>query len=167
MQRRMLLTGLSALALLSACGGDSTKFKNYNGAPVTQIQVFKKDRKMYLFSGDQVVKTYDIALGGQPVGPKQFEGDGRTPEGVYYIDGRNPNSAYHLSIRVSYPNPQQVAFAESKGRNPGGDIFIHGENNADKRGKKDWTAGCIAVTDAQIEEIYSMVLNGTPIFIYP
>ncbi|WP_339108642.1 L,D-transpeptidase family protein [Thioclava sp. GXIMD4216] len=166
MQRRTLLSGLGAMALLSACG-DSSKFKNYEGAPVTQIQVFKKDRKMYLFSGDQIVKTYDIALGGQPVGPKQFEGDGKTPEGVYYIDWRNPNSAYHLSLRVSYPNPQQISFAESQGRKPGGDIFIHGQAGANKGRGKDWTAGCIAVNDKQIEEIYSMVLTGTPIFIYP
>ncbi|MBZ4020898.1 hypothetical protein CKO11_00295 [Rhodobacter sp. TJ_12] len=167
MQRRALLLGLSSLALLAACGGDSSKFRRYSGPPVTQIQVFKAKRRMMLFSGDKVLKTYRIGLGGNPVGKKQFEGDSKTPEGLYYISRQNPNSAYHLSLEVSYPNAQDRAFAEAQGRKPGGDIMIHGRAGKNKGRGRDWTAGCIAVKDDEIEEIYSMVRLGTPIFIFP
>lgn len=167
MQRRTLLTGFSALALLSACGSEPTKFKIYDGPPVTQIQIFKSQRIMYLFSGSTIVRQYEVGLGGNPVGPKRFEGDSKTPEGVYYIDRRNPNSAYHLSIGLNYPTPDQKAYAESFGKKAGGDIFIHGRADKDKGRGKDWTAGCIAVSDEEIEEIFAMVPLGTPIFIYP
>ncbi len=149
---------------LAACGG--SKFKTYNGPEVTQIQVHKGDRKLYLFHHDKVLKTYDIALGGNPIGHKQFEGDGKTPEGIYYISNRNPNSTYHLSLRVSYPNDADRAYATSQGKAPGGDIFIHG-GPPYKTSKNDWTAGCIAVSDKQIEQIYSMIKPGTPIIILP
>ncbi|MFC3057884.1 L,D-transpeptidase family protein [Paenirhodobacter populi] len=169
MQRRTLISGLSSLALLAACGDSMphSKFKIYTGAPVTQIQVFKGKRRMYLLSGSTVLKEYKFALGGNPIGPKRFEGDGKTPEGLYYIDRRNPNSSYHLSLGISYPNPQDIAYAESMGRRPGGDIFVHGRAGKNKGRGKDWTAGCIAVTDKEIEEIYSMVATGTPIWIFP
>ncbi|KEP70441.1 hypothetical protein FGG78_02735 [Thioclava sp. BHET1] len=166
MNRRNFLLGASALAVLAACG-DSSKFIAYNGPPVTQIQIFKSKRMMYLLSGDEVLKSYDIALGGDPVGPKQFEGDGKTPEGLYYINRRNPNSAYYLSIGISYPTPQQVAYADSLGKKAGGDIFIHGRDGKNKGKGRDWTAGCIAVKDKEIREIYAMVRDGTPIFIFP
>ena len=161
---------LSALALLAACGKPQqpSKFQRYDGPPVTQITVNKGARKLYLLSGSTVVRSYDISLGFAPVGHKQFEGDGRTPEGLYYIDRFNPRSQYHLSVGVSYPNPQDRAFAEGQGRNPGGDIFIHGRgpdgNNLFPR-RRDWTAGCISVTDAEIEEIYAMVPPRIPILI--
>lgn len=167
MHRRDLLLGLSSLTLLAACGGDSQKFKVYSGSKITQIQVYKAKRRMYLFSDTKVVKKYKIALGGRPKGKKQFEGDGKTPEGLYFIDWQNPNSAYHLSLRVSYPNAEDRAFAEAQGKKPGGDIFIHGRAGKDKGRGRDWTAGCIAVTDQEIEEIYAMVAVGTPIFIFP
>jgi murein L,D-transpeptidase YafK len=108
-----------------------------------------------------------VGLGGNPIGPKQFEGDQKTPEGAYLIDRQNPNSNYHLSIGISYPNQRDVEFAESQGKNPGGDIFIHGRARKNKGRGKDWTAGCIAVKDGEMEEIYSMVRVGTPIYIYP
>lgn len=155
----ILLVGLS----LSAC---SSKFRSYNGPEITQIQVHKADRKMYLFHNDKVLKAYNIRLGGVPVGPKQFEGDGKTPEGQYFISHRNPRSSYHLSLGVSYPNDADRAFAAANGKKPGGDIMIHGGPTG-KVGRKDWTAGCIAVTDRQIEDIYAMVNPGTPIFIMP
>jgi len=167
MHRRKLLTGLSSLTLLSACGGDSSTFQIYSGQPITQIQVFKSKRQMYFFSGHEIVRQYEIGLGGNPVGKKQFEGDGKTPEGLYFIDRRNPNSAYHLSLGISYPNPDDRAFAKAQGKEPGGDIFIHGRNGKDKGRGKDWTAGCIAVSDKEIEEIYATVAVGTPVFIFP
>ena len=167
MNRRTLLLGLSSLTLLAACGGDSAKFRNYSGPRITQIQVFKRKRKMFLFSGEDVVAKYKIALGGNPVGKKHFEGDGKTPEGLYYISAHNPKSAYHLSLRVSYPNAEDVAYAEAHGRKPGGDIMIHGQGRRYRGTRGDWTAGCIAVKDAEIEEIFAMVPNGTPIFIFP
>ena len=153
---------------LTACGGG--KFRTYNGPAVTQIQVHKADRKMYLIHNDRVLKTYDIGLGGNPVGHKQFEGDGKTPEGAYRISHKNPKSRYHLSLGISYPNAQDRAHAAAQGKAPGGDIFIHGAPPASVRGRNvpdDWTAGCIAVSDREIEVIYSMIKPGTPIYIYP
>ena len=155
--------------LLAACGSPS-KFKTYSGPPVTQILVDKSDRKMWLLSGNTAIKTYDIGLGNEPIGDKMFEGDGKTPEGDYFIDRRNPNSEYHLSIGVSYPDPQDVARAASVGRSAGSDIFIHGrgpEGNAKVGSKWDWTAGCITVSDDEVEDVYAMVRDGTPIQIRP
>ncbi|MDO5705416.1 MAG: L,D-transpeptidase family protein, partial [Paracoccus sp. (in: a-proteobacteria)] len=163
---------LAMLTVLAACGGggDSlsghSKFRSYNGPPVTQIVVNKGARKMYLLNGQSVLKSYDVELGNQPVGAKRFEGDGKTPEGVYFIDRFNPRSSYHLSVGVSYPNPQDTAFAESMGFRAGSDIFIHGRGaegaSARAARKKDWTAGCIAVEDSEIEEIFAMLRPGVP-----
>lgn len=153
----MVLVGLS----VAAC---SSKFRTYNGPEVTSVQVHKADRKMYLLHNGEVLKSYKIALGFAPEGAKQFEGDGKTPEGTYYISHRNPKSRYHLSLGVSYPNDADRAFAAAAGKSPGGDIMVHG-GPPRKTSKTDWTAGCIAVTDRQIEEIYSMVKPGTPIHI--
>ena len=171
---RALLAVIS-IALLASCGGDSSqpapnKFKSYSGPPVTQVVVKKGDRKLYLISGKSVVKTYEIKLGQQPVGDKKYEGDGKTPEGVYFIDRFNPNSRYYLSVGISYPSAQDVAEAAALGLPPGGDIFIHGlgrEGRVQSKLRKDWTAGCIAVTDDEIEEIFTMLRPGVPIFIYP
>ena len=154
------------LAIALALAGCGSKFRTYNGPEVTQLYVQKSARKLYLLHETQVLEAYDIDLGGTPVGHKEFEGDGKTPEGGYYIDRRNPNSQYHLSIGISYPNPADLAFAEAAGKLPGGDIFIHGQNGKD-RGRDDWTVGCIAVKDREIEQIYAMVRTGTPIFIAP
>ena len=152
-----------ALTALASCGAT---FRTYNGPTVTKVEVHKADRKMYLLHGTQVLKVYKIHLGGNPVGPKQFEGDGKTPEGGYFITHRNPNSAYHLSLGISYPNETDRAYAKEQNKEPGGDIFIHGANtNGSSRG--NWTVGCIAVSDNKIEEIYAMVQPGTPINIFP
>ena len=100
---------------------------------------------------------------------KRFEGDEKTPEGAYTIDGRNPASAYHLSLRISYPNAADRAYAEARGRSPGGDIFIHGQPNA-WRGPaiaRDWTDGCIALSNAEIKQLWDIVPDGTPITIRP
>lgn len=158
---RVMLVVLLGLTLVSC-----SKFKTYDGLAVTKIEVHKSSRKMYLLNGKTVLKSYKIKLGGNPIGPKQFEGDGKTPEGAYYITHKNPNSSYHLSLGISYPDTSDVAFARAHGKPTGGDIFVHGgPNKAGQSG--DWTAGCIAVTDQQIEEIYAMVRPGTPIFIFP
>jgi murein L,D-transpeptidase YafK len=158
----LMLFGLSACLFWG-----KPEERPYRGAPVTAIEVHKAERKMYLLSGKEVLKTYDIQLGGNPVGPKQYEGDGKTPEGAYRITHRNARSAYHLSLGISYPNSVQIAAAEAAGKRPGGDIFIHGQPNRRNAKGGDWTAGCIAVTNAEIEEIYRMVNPGTVIRIYP
>lgn len=159
--RRVLMMG-AALGL----AGCASKFKTYHGPEVTRIQVFKRARIMQLLSGPTVLKSYNFELGFAPTEHKQIEGDGRTPEGAYYIDRRNPNSRYHLSLGISYPNINDINNARAMGKQPGGEIFIHGTPSL-YAGKTDWTWGCIAVTNADIEEIYAMVNDGTKIFIYP
>ena len=165
------LIAILAIAVVASCGsGDSStpnKMKAYSGPPVTQIVVKKGERKLYLISGKTLLKKYDINLGNQPVGDKQYEGDGKTPEGLYFIDRFNPNSRYHLSVGISYPSAQDVAEAAMLGLRPGGDIFIHGEAGQRAGRGPDWTAGCIAVKDEEIEEIFAMLRPGVPIFIYP
>ncbi len=156
---------------LVSCGGRSgPRLSRYNGPEVTWVVVEKERRRMYLFHNNEVLKEYKISLGFAPAGPKRFEGDGKTPEGTYYIDRQNPNSDFYLSLGISYPNAQDVSFARSYGRTPGGNIFIHGQPNqqARKRNKrKDWTAGCVAVSDREMMEIFTMVQPGTPITINP
>lgn len=161
--RAILLT--LALVGLVSCGRPA-KILTYSGPAVTLIEVHKADRKMFLLNDGKVLKSYDIQLGGNPVGAKQFEGDNKTPEGAYKISMRNPKSTYHLSLRISYPNDANRAFAKAAGKEPGGDIMIHGQPSWTTV-KGDWTVGCIAVTDKEIEEIYAMVNPGTPIHIFP
>ena len=166
------LIALFAICVVASCGGGdsskSSKLKTYSGPPVTQVVVKKGERKLYLVSGKTAVKSYQINLGNQPVGDKQYEGDGKTPEGLYFIDRFNPNSRYHLSVGISYPSAQDVAQAAALGLRPGGDIFIHGLGPEGRAlNKADWTAGCIAVTDEEIEEIFAMLRPGVPVFIYP
>src|SRR6056297_3839514 len=138
---------------LSGCS--TSKFRTYNGPEVTKVVVNKADRKMHLLHHDRVLNSYDVDLGFAPEGHKQFEGDGKTPEGAYLIDRRNPDSLFHLSIGISYPNEADIAFAEAQGKSPGGDIFIHGgpRKGIDPMKKRDWTAGCISVTDRQVEDV--------------
>lgn len=161
--RIFLLTGLAWI--VASCSPPS-KFKTYNGPVVTSVQVHKSARRMYLLHHDKVLKAYDVGLGFAPDGHKQFEGDGKTPEGTYFIDRRNPNSEFHLSLGISYPNPVDRENARSQGKSPGGDIFIHGGPNKPVR-SRDWTAGCIAVTDREMETIYAMIKDGTVIHILP
>jgi len=150
---------------ISACS--TSKFKTYNGPEVTRIVVQKADRKMHLLNEQKVLKSYDVALGFTPNGHKNVEGDGRTPEGDYFIDRRNPNSSYHLSLGISYPNAADVARARALGQSPGGDIFIHGQPKFPWGSGPDWTAGCISVENHEMERIYAMVTDGTPITINP
>lgn len=160
---KFLMIGL----ILVGLGGCASKFKTYHGPEVTRVVVFKDERKMHLLHKEEVLKSYDMGLGFAPEGHKNFEGDGKTPEGHYVINRRNPNSEFHLSVGISYPNNTDRVRALAAGKRPGGDIFIHGRPWKYQDGKRDWTAGCIAVTNREIEEIYAMVRNGTPISIYP
>ena len=129
---------------------------------------------MHLRHGDEIVKTYKISLGKNPVGTKVKSGDNKTPEGNYTIELHNPKSKFHLSLRISYPNAEQIEAAKEGNYEPGGDIMIHGYPNKKspflfkfKHRWKDWTAGCIAVTNDEIEEIYDAVKDGAQITIKP
>lgn len=134
---------------------------------ITQLLLVKSERSLYLLSGRKAVRKYQVDLGSNPQGPKQFQGDGRTPEGLYYITHRNPNSSFFLSLGISYPNQSDRQKARQTGRDPGGDIFIHGRGAQFRNAPKDWTRGCAAVTDNEMVEIYKMVDPGTPIYIKP
>lgn len=152
-------------------------------APVTRedtsaladfVLVDKSDRTLTLYREGRLLKTYSgLSFGDAPQGHKQFEGDERTPEGRYTIDTRNPQSAYYLSLRISYPNSRDRAFAAGLGRDPGGDIFIHGQPNAlasrgrDARLQGDWTDGCIALSNGEMDELWHSIADGTPIEIQP
>lgn len=138
-------------------------------APLTQqadrILVDKSERRMQLLRGGKVMRTYRVLLGDAPVGRKRQQGDERTPEGEYRISGRNPYSRFHLSLRVSYPNTDDRRQARMRGVDPGGDIMIHGGNST--LYPFDWTDGCIALTNAEIEEVWRLVPTGTAIRIDP
>ena len=134
--------------------------------PADKVLIEKKERRLTLLSKGEVIKTYKIALGGNPVGPKERQGDNKTPEGTYIIDSRNRDSGYHLSLHISYPNEKDKMRAKELGVSPGGDIMIHGIKNGltwvgASHAEVDWTKGCIAVTDEEMEEIYKLVPNGT------
>jgi murein L,D-transpeptidase YafK len=136
------------------------------------IIVHKKARTMELIRAAQVIKTYKIALGGESVGPKTRQGDHRTPEGIYVIDSRNAHSQFHRSLHISYPNTADRERAIKLGVATGGDIYIHGLPNGygfigAAHRARDWTDGCIAVTDQEIEEIWRLVDNGAPVEIRP
>ena len=144
--------------------------QNYGSAD--KILIEKKERRLTLISKDKMLKTYKIALGGNPNGPKEREGDNKTPEGTYIIDSRNKDSRYHLSLHISYPNEKDKKRAKELGVLPGGDIMIHGIKNGlgwiDRfHTQFDWTKGCIAVTDEEIEEIDKLVPDGTAVEIRP
>jgi tetratricopeptide (TPR) repeat protein len=140
--------------------------------PADKILIEKKERRLTLLSKDKALKTYNIALGGNPNGPKERQGDNKTPEGTYIIDSRNRDSRYHLSLHISYPNEKDKKRAKELGVSPGGDIMIHGIKNGfswagNFHTEVDWTKGCIAVTDEEIEEIEKLVPNGTIVEITP
>jgi len=157
---------LALLAVLAA-SGCASKFRTYDGPEVTRIVVFKSQRQMLLLHDDTVLSSHAVELGFTPSGAKEFEGDGRTPEGRYLINRRNPNSSFHLSLGISYPNEDDVQAALDAGKKPGGDIFIHGRRSIFQPRGVDWTAGCISVTNREIEKIYAMVRDGTVIDLYP
>ena len=138
----------------------------------TAVLVKKAERRLFLLRHGKQIAAYEIALGRNPVGHKRREGDGRTPEGRYTIDWRNPQSAYHLSLHISYPNREDSVAASAAGHSPGGMIMIHGLPNGHaavgaRHRLSDWTEGCIAVTSEEITEIWRLVPDGTPIEIRP
>ena len=139
---------------------------------VDHILVLKKEHKLLLLSGDRIVKAYSVALGSGGLAPKQRQGDDKTPEGLYWIDSRNPASRFHLALHISYPDQSDKEQARKRGVSPGGDIMIHGLPNgygwvgATHRAR-DWTDGCVAVTNEEMDEIWELVPNGTPIELRP
>jgi murein L,D-transpeptidase YafK len=169
----------SAVALTLANGPDSTRASVSNGmvrppapAAADSLVLQKSRRQLVLFYHGSVVRTYYVALGRNPIGDKQRIGDNRTPEGLFFIQGRNPNSRYHLSLRISYPDATHIARAAQHGFAPGGDIMIHGLPDEEAalgpaHRDFDWTNGCIAVTNQEIEELYRVIRDGTPIQIKP
>lgn len=168
MDRRFVLAGLAGTsATLLSSATQARQYSSYEGPEITRIVVQKKARRLFLFSGKKLIKKYRIHLGFSPEGDKSFQGDGRTPEGSYYIDRRNPRSSFYLSLGISYPNARDRAEAAALGRSPGGDIFIHGQRRPGDPKGPDWTAGCIAVKNHEMREIYVMVKNGTRIDINP
>jgi murein L,D-transpeptidase YafK len=174
MKRKFLL----ALAIIAACMLGVACYADWPLSPLpqdaraTRIIVYKSARRLSLYSDSTLLRDYRVSLGPAPMGAKQVEGDNKTPEGRYVVDYRNPQSDYHLALHVSYPTPEQVESAKARGVSPGGLIMIHGAPN----GKgligrlhrfSDWTAGCIALTDDEIEELWRVVPDGTPVEIYP
>lgn len=136
------------------------------------VLVLKKEHKLLLYSGGKIIKTYAVAIGRGGDSPKQRAGDHRTPEGLYQIDRRKKDSSFHRALHISYPNQADRERARKLGANPGGDIMIHGIPNGwgwvgSNHRATDWTDGCVAVTDNEIEEIWSLVPDGTPVEIRP
>lgn len=172
------ILALTALIALSAVAWDFLQLGRKvpsmmpGDARATSILVEKSARRLTLMHNGDVIRTYDVALGSAPRGPKRQEGDGRTPEGVYAIDFRNARSHFHLALRISYPNVADRADAKARGVPPGGDIMIHGLPNGlgwlgGLHLSRDWTDGCIAVTDSQMDEIWRLVDVGTKVEIRP
>lgn len=171
-----VFSGLALLALIVAIAALIRLAPPSGGpqAPLTgtidRIVVEKAARRMTLWKDGEPVRHYDIALGFAPSGDKMRQGDGRTPEGLFTINRRNDRSAYHLSLGLDYPRPQDLQRARAGGYDPGGDIMIHGQPNALPEAARvggDWTAGCIAVTNAEIREIWDATPIGTPVEVRP
>lgn len=163
---------LTLLAPMSGQASELTTAALTSAPAVSQVLVRKEDRRLYLMAGSDVVRSYRISLGDNPVGHKLYEGDERTPEGRYTLDWRNENSDFYKSIHISYPNDEDRSLAAAWGLDPGGSIMIHGlPNNAGDLAFAyiglDWTDGCIAVSNEEMEEIWQLVADGTPIHILP
>jgi murein L,D-transpeptidase YafK len=182
--RAQLTTVLSALAILVSAGtftapvaadqsspGQTSSASNPAIKKANRILVDKSERKLVLFAEGKPFRTYDVSLGYNPIGHKRYEGDKRTPEGIYLIDDKNPNSAYHLSLHISYPNERDAQEAVDRGVQPGGQIVLHGLPTGlikvSNKYEVDWTDGCIALSNADIEEIWQLVDVGTLIEITP
>ena len=165
-RRLAAMAALSGCLIATACSNpDKNEIPPMDN--VSHIDVHKSERRMVIHGDDGDKREFNIGLGSEPLGHKRQEGDGKTPVGTYHIDRKNPQSQFYLSLGISYPNVTDKLVAELMGVDPGGDIFIHGEPNKGKRRPvKDWTEGCIAVTDREISYIYQTVELGTPIHIY-
>ena len=161
-----------ALLLLSTAMPGLTSNPARAGCQADRLLVRKGQRVMCLMAGDVVLRTFPIALGGDPIGHNPRRGDRRTPEGRYLVDGRNPNSRFHLSLHLSYPNAEDRRRAVAAGLDPGGDIAIHGlpliaesDEMDPARFYEDWTDGCIAVGNRAIEELWGLIPDGFPVVI--
>lgn len=158
-------TRLSGYLLLLSAGISHAQASDF---VIDSVRVLKAERRLELMQGNRVARTYKVALGGEPVGHKQKEGDQKTPEGAYVLDYKKADSAFHLSIHISYPNEQDRVSARQKGVSPGGAIMIHGQRNGlgwlgGIAQRFDWTDGCIAVSNQDMDEIWRLVQVGTPI----
>jgi murein L,D-transpeptidase YafK len=163
---------VSSVAHAEATKTSPPDWEKYATVKADRIVVYKADRRLELRHGTTVLRSYHIALGRHPLGPKIEEGDGRTPEGTYFIDRRNMESEYHLSLHISYPEEFDIRRAAALHTHPGGGIMIHGEPNilnaeGKKRLFKDWTAGCIALSNTDVDEVWRLVDDGVVIDIYP
>lgn len=172
MGRRGRLTLVAAILVIAGLGlWNATRAQDPGPLPaIDRIEVHKAERTMLLFAdGRQVALIEHIQLGGEPVGAKHFEGDQKTPEGRYTIDSGKEDSDYHLALHVSYPEADDRAYAAARGASPGGAIFIHGQPDAWPAGRVpgDWTAGCIALSNPQIEALWAAAGDGTVIDILP
>lgn len=156
-----------ALALIvTGCSTNKTPERASAHVLADLVVVDKSDGTLTLFAKGKIIRAYaGLQFGDQPVGHKQFEGDERTPEGRYTIDYGNPHSAYHLSLHISYPNAADTQFAKAQGRSPGGLVFLHGQPNALPFGRApgNWTDGCIALSNAEIEQLWMTIPDRTPI----
>ena len=167
--RLFVIALLSLMAVCSANASDGVADSDIEPeAAVDLVVVMKSERVLYLYDDGLIVGQYPIALGKNPVGTKRERGDNRTPEGAYTLDWRNPDSIFHRSIHISYPKPSDVRASKARGLDPGDMIMIHGQPDYDDRDRKgDWTNGCIAVSNAAINDIWKRVPDGTRIHIYP
>jgi len=171
--RRLVVLVLACLgAAVSPVGHADAATVKDTVVKADRVLVVKSERRLLLLRRGEVLKSYRIALGRHPVGPKVRRGDGRTPEGHYVLDWRNPHSRFHRSLHISYPGPADRARARRLGVSPGGDIMIHGlplgrEAIGAEHAKWDWTEGCIALTNAETDDIWRRVDDGTPIDIRP
>lgn len=168
--RPVLIAALAAA--IAACTPETPVRPRPPPERADRILVEKAERRLTLYAGERTLRSYRVALGFAPVGPKRQEGDGKTPEGRYLIDWRNPDSRFHRSLHVSYPDADDLARAAARGVSPGGLIMIHGLPNGfgalgDWHRTRDWTDGCIAVTNDEMDEIWTLVADGTPIEIQP
>lgn len=169
---RVLACLLASVSMLSGTGADAQSHSLVGQVLADRILVVKSERKLYLLRGGEILRSMDIALGLVPDGPKRREGDFRTPEGVYYLESRNADSDFFLSVKISYPNEQDRARARSLGIDPGGQIMIHGMPNRPRYDEAqyrswDWTDGCIAVSNSDMVDIWLMTTVSTPIEIRP
>jgi murein L,D-transpeptidase YafK len=165
---RFFLIAIAALALIAvASPTNAREAPGLDGVVADFVLVDKSDRTLTVYADGKVLRVYsNVALGDMPVGHKEFQGDERTPEGRYIIDYGNPQSRYFLSLHINYPNENDRAHARAHGRSPGGAIFIHGQPNGAPDGSRivgDWTDGCIALSDAEMAELWQIIPNGTPI----
>lgn len=176
MRRSSILSAfLAGFVLTAAQNGaaiSGTQTAYLMSAKADRVVVLKTERKLILMQGDFVLRVYRVALGRYPLGHKQHEGDAKTPEGAYTLDFKLEDSDFYRAIRVSYPNERDISYAQKRGLDPGGKIMIHGLPNqlsAARVGHPmiDWTQGCIAVTNHEMDEIWSMIDPGTPIEIHP